>query len=289
MRIVHYGLRSPAITALRTASLSVSGAAGVELFVQSVPNPGVFRELAPQAAMVVVDLQHLLIHDVVPLVKELLLLSPFTRVVVVNTLLTRAQEQTLLFELGKISVGELLDGDRCVQPGLWAYILEELTGMDALRDFFRVLRRLVPTDARAALLLDLARHAQAASVKQLVLRFYPDDTASDVTKRHKLWNRCNELGLASPEEVLDALRLLLLKTLLDQGRWSTERIAIYLGHGTTKNLTRSCRTRYGLGVAAIKKLSLNNIELAVGAVFWDGQGLAIRPNQDVPFPNQDVL
>jgi hypothetical protein len=139
------------------------------------------------------------------------------------------------------------------------------------------------------LLLDLARHAQAASVKQLVLRFYPDDTASDVTKRHKLWNRCNELGLASPEEVLDALRLLLLKTLLDQGRWSTERIAIYLGHGTTKNLTRSCRTRYGLGVAAIKKLSLNNIELAVGAVFWDGQGLAIRPNQDVPFPNQDVL
>lgn len=289
MRIVHYGLRSPAIAALRTASVTVGTAFGMELLVQPASNPTVFRSVAPQAAMVVVDLQHLLISDVVPLIKELLLLSPFTRVTVVNTLLTRAQEQTLLFELGKISVGELLDGDRCLQAGLWQYILEELTGLDVLREFFTQLRKLVPTDARGPLLLDMARHAHVASVKQLVQRLYPEDNASDATKRHKLWGRCNELGLASPEDVLDCLRLLLLKTLLDQGRWATERIAIYMGHGTAKNLSRSCRARYGLGVAALKKMPFNPIELAVGAVFWDGRPLSFRPNQDVPFPNQDVL
>lgn len=289
MRIVHYGLRSPAITALRAASLTVGTDAGVELLVQSVPNPDVFRAVSPNAAMAVVDLQHLLISDVVPLVKEVLLVSPFTRITVVNTLLTRAQEQTLLFELGKISVGELLDGERCLQAGMWKYLLEEVTGLDVLRDFFRVLRTIVPTDARAPLILDMARYAHVSSVKQLVLRLYPDDNSSDVTKRHKLWTRCTELGLVSPEEVLDALRLLLLKVLLDQGRWSTDRIATYMGHGTPKNLSRSCRTRYGLGVAALKKMTLNPIELAVGAVFWDSQPLSFRPNQDVPFSNQDVL
>jgi len=285
MRVVYYGLRNPAVTALRIASSSAGKSAGVVIVLQEVTSASEFLNLAPYATLVVVDLQQVPIQDVVPLVTELRALSPRTRISIINTLLTRAQEQTLLFDLGKISGGELFHGERCLQPAFWAYILDELMGVDALHDFFRVLQPMVPTDARGPLLLELARHAHLASVKQVVAHLYPADETAAGTKRYKLWVRCQQLGLASPENIHDALRLLLLKVLIDHDSWSTYKVANYLGYGTAKNLSRSCHGRYGLGVAGVKKMSRSTIEAAVSAVFAGGQSLTIRPNQAVLLSN----
>lgn len=157
------------------------------------------------------------------------------------------------------------------------------------RAFYRTVQSLVPDDARGTLLLQFARFAHVGSVKELSQKIVSGDTLSPGTKRQILWSRCRSLGLASPEASLNALRLLLLKTLLDQGRWSFNRVAAYLGYGSVKNLSRSCRTRYGVSLTSLKSLSANVVHIAVGEVFWNGRTITIRPNQAVPFSNQNVL
>lgn len=284
MRIVGYGLRPDALTTLTPLLATYPLVTW-----RPAPTIAAWSAEAPGSLLAILDLHTVPITTVGPMVEAVLQQAPLTRVLVVSTFLSKVQEQQLLFQLGQQGVAFLFTPDMVTVTGHWRAVLDELTGLAHVGVFHRRFRQLVPPGDRGGLLLQLAQHATSASVKQLAKALYAPDPASVTTLRIKLWQDCARVGLATPEQCLDAIRVLLLKVLLDSAQWSWDAIAQYLQYTNAANLGRSCTTRYGVTLTALRALPIAQVEQAVGRVFWDRAPLVLTANQVDDQSNQTAI
>lgn len=285
MRIVQFGLRIGAMHALRAACARVKRATGEAVAFDLIGSTIVGAKNAANATMLVIDLEHFRISDTVPLIRDISVLNPFARVIIVGTTLVQPKDQALLFQLGQLPITQLLDDQAASSQEVWQTIVEDAVGLRALRSYDNSIRLLIPPDGRGRMVLNMAQHAQAASVKELVCRMYAAQALTVDSKRHRLWVECNRVGLRSPEDILSALRLLLLKSLLDHAQWSNKRVAGYMGFDCVRNMTRSCRSRYGMSMTSLETLHSGVVQLSVGDVFWDGTSVRLST---IPAPNFNI-
>lgn len=293
MRIVHYGLRSSALAALRESTVNVSRSAGIVLELQAVPSRLVLSELSHNATLVVIDLEQVALSQALALVDQVHHVNAFAHVVIVETLLNSVRDQHYLFQLGKLPNTELVRSDAVDHPMLWQSIVDQACDTEVFRRYERTVRQLVPNDARGRLILDVARCSHLATVKAVSDLLYGGTAPSIEAKRSDLWARCKRLGIRFPEHVLDTTRLLRLKTLIDESTWKPEVIAKHMSFSTLDNCSRSCRKRYNMSYKGIEKLPAGIVWLACSDAFWDNRKIDLKSvapnhlifNEDVPLLN----
>lgn len=221
------------------------------------------------AAVVALDLTHCPVLPLLALLADLLSQHPLVKVILVPVPLSKIEEQQALFDLGRAGVTHLPLPHEVIQATWWLEVFASLQDFSSLHRAHAQLRSHVPDGPRGDFILRVAEHAIAPSIKQLATKLYPHERHSVAYKRRLLWRDCKALGFMSPEAVHAGVRFLLLKSLVDHGHWSNARLARYFGFATVRHLSRSCRTRYGRPLTALRHVSYEHVRDDVQARYWN--------------------
>lgn len=214
----------------------------------------------------VLDLATISIADALALSESLLSDHPFVRVIVVPMVQHSLEDQCRYFDLGRIGVVGIPSIADAESTDYWFTSIVGSAKFDVVVRARKELYALLPQDERGDFLRSIAEHAMVSSVKGLALRMYPDRSQSQAYKRRRLWQTCKILDLAPPEHLLVAIRLFLIKYVLDSNQWTLDRVARYFGMESARHLNRACKTRYNVSCAGLKDLPLETVRLRVASV-----------------------
>jgi AraC-like DNA-binding protein len=211
-----------------------------------------FRTTFAAAQVVVLDLEHESLPNVTQIATTGLQEHPHVAVVVIPVPLTAADDQRALFTLGRHGVRDLPSTTHATTSAYWVTLLDTCADQHVLRQFRVQLLQLFGDDARGQFIRDVADGCTAPTVATLSDRLYTGESLSVGAKRRRLWKACTHHDLPHPEMVWSGCRLLLLKYLLDDNRWSLTRIATYFGYDSARHLTAMCNRRYAMTPSALK-------------------------------------
>lgn len=201
--------------------------------------------------------------------------SPFVQVVVSHAPLGSSKAQRYLFEYGRIGVNYLPSQEESISAAWWVEVLSGITGFNILHRAKQAVLPAVPSGERGELVLRIADCATAPTVKDLVKKLYVKEYVSPSTRRKRLWAECKAADLDSPEAVLYTVRLVMIKHLLDTGKWTLTRIARHFGYTTARQLSRSCKTRTGLSLKQLRAMPMVCVVEYAQRVLTGGQPLAV--------------
>lgn len=221
------------------------------------------------AAMVVVDLGHVQPQEALPMVGWHLERHPFVQVDVIAGTMTAPAEQRLCFEFGKSGARHMHLPDEASTAAFWVQRLSELRNFDLIARVVKDLDRHSPPGAAGGFVSKVLEFHTSASVKSLADKMYPGSKHTAAYKRRMLWQECKAHGYTGPENTLSAVRLRVLKAVLDANIWTYDRISRHFGYDTARHLNRACKNRYGVSVTAIRKAPLAEISELANTVFWD--------------------
>jgi len=259
MLMVAYRAEARVIANLQKAIVATEATHEVAVLLRQPRDLLGLRHDAELATVVVLDLRTLDIHTAVTVSTDTLHTNAFAKVVVVAALQPKLQEQCRLYELGRAGVASLPSPDQAEQAWWWTQFIESHITFDIVAAAHQDLAALMPSGERGEFLLRVAQLAHLPSIKSLSDRLYPGDSYSMSYKRRRLWEACRRLHLGTPEAVLAATRLMLIKFILDADQWTLNRVARYFGVDTSRNFNRSCKTRYSLSVKDIRRMPRDSI------------------------------
>lgn len=229
------------------------------------------------AALVIMDLGHVQPQDAISVSSWQLELHPFVQVdLIAGTAATQADHR-VYFELGKAGVQHMHLPEEASTAAFWIQRLSELSNFDLITRVLKDMSRLMPPGPPGEFLARIVDLHGCASVKSLADKMYPGSQYTAAYKRRMLWQECKSHGYASPEAALSAVRLRVLKSVLDSDVWTYDRVARHFGFETARHLNRSCNNRYGLSVTAIRKSTSTAMSELAEKVFWQG-----HPARSVP-------
>lgn len=221
------------------------------------------------AALVVVDLGHVAPEEALSVASWQLEQHPFVQVDLIAGTVTTAASHRICFEFGKAGVQHMHLPEEASAAAFWVQRFSELRNFDLIARIVRDADRHLPPGAAGEFLARVVEFHTSASVKKLAEWMYPGAQYSPTYKRRMLWQECKSHGYVSPEAVLGAVRLRILKAVLDAHVWTYDRTARHFGFDTARHLNRSCKNRYGLSVTAIRKAPAAEISKLADQVFWD--------------------
>ena len=246
MHIVTLGLRVSVANALALAVLNIPRGAVAAPYITTVRKHDDVSLAFPSTTVLVMDLDTVPAHIAATVLEEGLEQYPYVRAYVVPIPLQTNADQYQLFRMGKVGVHQLTCEQSSSNATYWQARLAECAGTDILRLWRSELRTVFGDSERGRVAMRIADECTAPTVGDLAERLYRDDSLTSDGKRRRLWKACKHVGLANPEQLWSAVRLMLLKVLLDHGQWSVSRIAFHLGYDAPRNLTEACKRRYGL-------------------------------------------
>lgn len=221
------------------------------------------------AALVVMDLGHVVPEEALSVASWQLELHPFVQVDLIAGTVTTATAHRICFEFGKAGVQHMHLPQDASESAFWVQRLSELRNFDLISRIVKDADRNLPAGAPGEFLARVLEFHTSASVKKLADQMYPGTQYSPTYKRRMLWQECKSHGYVSPEAILGAIRLRILKAVLDAHVWTYDRTARHFGFDTARHLNRSCKNRYGLSVTAIRKAPAPDIAKLADQVFWD--------------------
>lgn len=221
------------------------------------------------ASLAIVDLGHIAAADVLHVIGWQLEMHPFVPVDLIAGTAVTSAEQRLYFELGKAGVQHMHMPDEAAEAAFWTQRLSDLRSFDLIARIMKDLNRILPPTPAGVFLSRVLDFHASASVKSLADKMYPGTQHTAAYKRRLLWQECKSHGYVAPELVLAAIRLRVLKAVLDAHVWTYDRVARHFGFDTARHLNRSCRNRYGLSVTAIRKASVGEVSELADRVFWE--------------------
>ena len=267
MLIVAYRTDPWVVTAVQTAITTPERQHEVAILVRTPRAEDLALREAEVAAFVVLDLRVVDIRTALRFATTTLHANPFAKVVVVAAAQTRVEEQTGFFDLGRAGIAAVPLPKEAEQSRWWCDFVEQHIVFDVITSAQQTIAAMIPPGERGELLLRIAQLAHVPSVKRLADRLYPYGAHSTAYKRRRLWEECRRLQIGTPESVLAAARLQLLKLILDTDLWTPSRVARYFGADTARNFSRSCKTRYGWSLRAIRSASREAVFEKVKAVY----------------------
>lgn len=222
----------------------------------------------PIAALTVLDLETIPAAQALAVASEQLEAHPFTKIIVIPSLLPKITDQLCLFQFGRVGILDMPTPEHSQDPQWWVSTIEDTAGFDIVAQAQRDLRATVSNTPQGLLAIRYAQHATVSSVKLLADRLYPGTHHSPAYKRRKLWQECKVASVGSPENVLASVRLVLMKSMLDANVWTPDRVARYFGFDTARHLNRSCKTRYKRSLRDIRRLSRDDVLQLAKATFF---------------------
>jgi hypothetical protein len=226
------------------------------------------------ANLVVFDLSTTKPSDVFNTVRLGLEAHPFVKVAIVPVTLSTHDEQRFLFEFGRLGVSYFADADEALSPNWWVETVSGMTGFNVVLQARRAVFPLVSPGPRGDLIIRISEHAEGcASVKDLAALIYRSEFLSPVTRRKRLWQACKEVELDSPEAVLLAVRLVILKHLLDNSHWTLSRIARHMGHPSGRHLNQTIKRRTGVSLKHLKAVPAVCVKEAAQRVLVRGESI----------------
>lgn len=273
MMILTYKLRPSVLAAIRAAVAEAEKREEVAILVRSANDRAQLEPHVSSASVLVLDLQQIQPTEVVARLPQYLSTHPYVRVVVVPMLVTRPEDQRALFTLGRLGVSRMPTPEEAEHAQWWLEFLGDVTGYDNLQRAMRSLYEVLPAGPRGITIGRCAQHATVPSVKSLAIKIYSTGHHSVVYKRRKLWEECKAAGLSSPEDVHTGNRLFMIKVLLDQDSWTLARIARHFGYPSPRHLARSIKVRTGMSLAALRRMSRDEVLQIVQATFWTASAL----------------
>lgn len=233
MRIVVGSTQPDIVTAVRGANASV-------LLARSTLE---FEYESARASAAFLDLRDTWVKDAKDVVQRALLRHPFLKLsVIVNPL---AADPHLFFAFGQMGVADIVQPHVAAQIGFWTNVEVDVLALDAVNRFERQVRPYLMAKEHPLLTVFLP-NVNKASVKQLAHSWVGDSGLSSAAQRRSLWSTCQRAKLASPEDILSGLRVLFIKSILDDRSWSVEQLARYLDYGSQRAMWRSVKRRSGL-------------------------------------------
>lgn len=268
MLMVAYRAHPAVATALKLASAEIERTEEIAVSCRATQDLEAFRRDAEMATVAVLDMRTLTLQELLDESVTTLQQHPFIRLTIVTTALSNAEDQRKLFDLGRMGVSALALTHEAEASAWWAQYVTTNLHFDVVQAAHRELHELLAgSGAYGELVLRVAQYATVPSIKILAERIYTDDRQSNAYKRRLLWEECKRVRAGTPEDVLAAVRLVLLKSILDADQWTTSRIARHFGMDTPRNLNRSCKNRYGLSVRDIRQLSKPDVHAKASSVF----------------------
>lgn len=267
MHIVTNLLRPKVAGALDQAISELPSCSKVTPHLTRLSTPTDLTDYFSRAQVVVVDLDSTNVRSVTGLMRVGIHNHPHLRTFVVPVALPAAEDQLSLFELGQLGVQHMPSVQHAETSSYWLTRLHECVDANALFIWRSQMQQLFGTDERGAFILTVGGECTAPTVKDLAERIYRDDYLSNSAKRRRLWKECSRLRLPHPELLWSGCRLLLLKSLLDHGGWSLQRVSFYLGYDDTRKLLAMCKRRYALTPTQLKARSRLDIEAHVVRLF----------------------
>jgi len=267
--ITLYRAHPSVLAAVQTAAAACERQEEIAMFVRSRRELPQFLHDIDAAAVGVLDLRTITINDAVQLSTQVLEARPFVKLTTIAGLQATLDEQRQYFTLGRVGVAQVPLAEEASSAAFWQRYLLSQPQFSVLDMAFRYIQSLMMPGPRADWLLRLAKHVSAPSIKILAERIYPSNAHSNAYKRRRLWQECKNHHVGTPEDVHAAIRLVLLKQLLDSEQWTLTRIARYFGYDTARHLSRSCKTRYKLSLREIKALTHGAIMHRAGALFTE--------------------
>lgn len=269
MLVLTYKLRAAAAGPLARAVEESERRQEIAITVRAAKDLAALTRDLPVASLIVIDLEGLPAQQALTFVARQLEEHPFAKVICVPTEQSKLTDQVCFFHFGRVGIRSMPLPQETFNQDWWIATLADTAGFDVVAQAHRELQALVPSTARGILALRVAQHATAASVKVLADRMYPGTGMTLAYKRRKLWEECRALGAGTPENVLDAVRLALMKTILDANVWTHDRVARYFGYHSVRNMSRSCKTRYGRSINAIRHAPRSELFQFATGVFFD--------------------
>lgn len=199
-----------------------------------------FRQEFATCELAVVDFRQPLSVDISARMEQLLSAHPFVKVVAIISSSGLSGEAG--FRLGQLGIWKLLSAKEADDGSVWKRMGHELQAISLL-DRFRWHMQPLARQIAAPLLTLFIAHVQAPAVKQLVHRAPICHAKTVAGRRRALWRQCQEEDLGPPEDVLFGVRLLFIKTVLDEGHWSHEKLAAYLEYSSVSAMWRSVKRR----------------------------------------------
>lgn len=194
---------------------------------------------------------------------------PFAKIILVPTELPKLTDQLCLYHFGRVGIRHIPTLEEAQDQEWWLHTLSDTAGFDVVAQAQRDLRMLVTNNPRGLLAIKYAQHATVGSVKLLADRLYPNSGMTPSYKRRKLWQECKAVGAGAPENVLAAVRLTLMKTILDSNVWTPDRVARYFGYDNARNMNRSCKNRYKRSLRDIRRLPREDVLEFAKTIFFN--------------------
>jgi AraC-like DNA-binding protein len=230
---------------------------------------GVVRDFGI-STIVVFDLASCSAAQALQVISTQLAIHPFVHVDVIAAPSVLPADQHVYFQLGKAGVYSLHPASNAATAAFWTQRIAELGNFDLVSRVHRELAQHVPTGESGEFLARFLEHSSSASVKTLAEKIYFGKAHSAAYKRRLLWEECKRHNFHSPESILSATRLLVLKHILDINVWTPGRVARHFGFDSARHLNRSCNNRYGMSVNRIRKASRDDIYQIARNVFSTG-------------------
>lgn len=208
-----------------------------------------FEEAFARSELAILDVRQPSGLDVAAFAERLLAAHPFVKIIVMAS--AAGLSLDTVFRLGQLGVWRLLHGDAAADASVWKQLGQELHAVSLL-DRFRWHVQPWLRHIATPLLTIFLTHVQAPAVKQLVHRAPFKESRTVAARRRALWRQCQEAALESPEDVLFGVRLMFIKTALDDGRWTHEQLAAFLEYSSASAMWRSVKRRSGYTVRTLR-------------------------------------
>jgi AraC-like DNA-binding protein len=267
-------------TCLQYAATRAVQGTQVPLRVRDVHRSAELFEAMPIAVAVIIDMRHTSVTEAVAVVCTIRTKYPHMPVYVVPP--RGLVDTNVYFTLGRAGVTHLLTQTEREDAQWWGEQLSQDLLLAYVRPIYQDLEQYAPDGSQGLLVKSIQQHAMASSVKVLSQRlaFAEERHLSPAYQRKRLWASCKAVGLVSPELVLFASRLYVLKRLLDDRTWSMDQISRYLGYDSPRHLSKSCKVRYGLSPSELRRIPMTYIEERLHAAYAGTcHSLVLNPTQ----------
>ena len=202
-----------------------------------------FEHESARAAIAYLDLRNPWVKDPLAVAQRALFRHPFLKLhVILNPL---AADGALYFAFGQMGVASVVHPQQVSAASFWHQVDGDVLAFDAVDRFHRQVRPYLVRHEHPLLTLFLP-NLHKASVKQLAQHVMQSAGVTSATKRRAVWATCQRVGLAPPEVILSGLRVLFIKSIVDDRSWTAEQLTRYLDFGSVRAMWRAVKRRTGL-------------------------------------------